>query len=321
MDIPPKTAATFLAEKQALLGVSWEEVYAKANADICKDKPYGDPGYWAEVYSYAGWHDPLVPLVAVLKEMLGAQNQAVLDLYESGDIYLFGVAQGESMQYTHNHWPGHRLFGFDSFKGLPKEDAKVTSAANWHEGSYSAATTLEKIVKESGGPEWAHVFPGFFNDTLVPGFVEKEGLRPAFYVDVDSDLYVSTYPVLDYLFSNRIIRVGTLIGYDDWWTVACRKFHSPFEDTCFISPLSNGEGLAHSHITARWGVRFRCVAGPCKPLASPFTYGTQCHLHNTFGPVFIVEAIGDFASPSTGFEFSSEQQIDFLRRFTFCNTC
>ena len=48
---------------------------------------------------------------------------------------------------------------------------------------------------------------------------------------------------------------------------------------CNISSLhrmESGEGLAHSHITAKFGVRFRCVAGPCKALPASFLYGVQC---------------------------------------------
>merc|ERR1712118_484750 len=101
-------------------------------------------------------------------------------------------------------FPSHRLFGFDSFKGLPQEDADKLKIGVWKEGNFLPAASLETIIQEAGGPEIAQVVPGFFNESLHSGLVAERNMGPAFYVEIDCDLYASTFPALDFLFSNNI---------------------------------------------------------------------------------------------------------------------
>ena len=84
------------------------------------------------------------------------------------------------------------------------------------------------------------VYAGWFKDTLDAQLVQKGVFKPAAYVDIDADLYSSTFEVLDFMFKNKLIRAGTLIGYDDWgdtdlWTA--------------------GESRAHKEIVAKYGAR------------------------------------------------------------------
>ena len=53
-------------------------------------------------------------------------------------------------------------------------------------------------------------------------------------------VFVSAFQVLDYMFGERLARVGTLIGYDDWWTLKCFN--------CTDDVLSSGEARAHHEI-------------------------------------------------------------------------
>ena len=57
---------------------------------------------------------------------------------------------------------------------------------------------------------------GFFNESLTPSLAVKLG-RAAI-IDVDSDIYISAYQALDWVFANRLAGVGTLVVYDDWYT-------------------------------------------------------------------------------------------------------
>lgn len=85
---------------------------------------------------------------------------------------------------------------------------------------------------------------------------------------------------------------------DDWWVVPCNKYRTS-RGSRVISPLHVGEGLAHLEVTRRFGVRFRCVAGSCSPTPLPVT---SCHVHNNWGPIFVVQAVGvPQGEESTGF--------------------
>ena len=76
-------------------------------------------------------------------------------------------------------------------------------------------------------------------------------------------LPASRTEALDWLFTNHLARAGTVIGYDDWWTIPCWNFRRT-RHRLISSPLLVGEGLAHAEIARRHGVVFRCIAGPCK---------------------------------------------------------
>jgi hypothetical protein len=106
------------------------------------------------------------------------------------------------------------------------------------------------------------------------------GMRPALYVDIDCDLYVSTYQALDWLFSSKLIVPGTLIGYDDW---------------CLTTLGTAGESRAHIEIARKYKVKFRCVVGGCSnKMLLP---GPKHNFHTMvssklLNPVFVVETIG-----------------------------
>jgi hypothetical protein len=84
------------------------------------------------------------------------------------------------------------------------------------------------------------VHPGWFDHTLRREDVENGTLRPAIDIDCDVDLYRSTRDALEFMFAHRLIRPGTLLGYDDWgdtelWTA--------------------GESRAHREVTDRYGAK------------------------------------------------------------------
>ena len=54
------------------------------------------------------------------------------------------------------------------------------------------------------------------------------------------------------------MQVGTVIGYDDYWDLACKHASPNIE--------KYGEARAHAEIAHRHQVAFRCVCGPCGPL-------------------------------------------------------
>lgn len=265
------------------------------------------------VYSMI-WHDVLPHVVVAMSKSVNVNN-GLAEVLANGSIYAFGVAQGHSMALLHAHFPQKQIYGFDSFEGLPSEDHNSSAIPGWREGLFGPRATEEQLIQSAGGPDIAHVIKGFFNDSLTPTVITDMRMGSAMYVDIDCDLHVSTYDALDWLFTNKIVRVGTLIGYDDWWTITCNKLHHQHAPA---SPLSVGEGLAHVEIAKKHDVQFHCVAGPCNAdFMLDSNSFTMCNLKNNWGPIFIVASIGE-GLHSNGFGFSRDQEEQFMKNNKVC---
>jgi hypothetical protein len=120
---------------------------------------------------------------------------------------------------------------------------------------------------------------GYYNESLTPELHQRLGMRPALFVDIDCDLYISTYQALDWLFTSKIIAPGTLVGYDDW---------------CLTKLGVAGESRAHDEIALKHKVTFRCVVGACSD--EMMLPGTKHNFHimrssKMLNPVFLVESI------------------------------
>lgn len=150
------------------------------------------------------------------------------------------------------------MFGFDSFEGLPEEKNDPYSHKDWFPGAFSArelfkTTNREEIIKrvfEVIGP-WDFdivLIPGFYDKVLEDNLVERYEMKPVSYIDIDCDIYTSTYLALDFMFRNRLVRKNTLIGYDDWGgTLETAK------------ETMGGESRAHKEIEEKYNVNFRLL--------------------------------------------------------------
>ena len=179
------------------------------------------------------------------------------------DVYEFGVFTGGSMLEIAGilgnlKLPISTFWGFDVFTGMPKELAEPIFQDDWdpdkkpdtfnavlHTGSAGPEQVAAKIEYDT-----QNVFNYLLSPTkarVIPGLVEQSlptltGLKPAFYVDFDMDIYSPTYAAFDYLMANKLIVPGTIIGYDDWGG-------TPDYET-----FGNGESRAHKEITEKYGL-------------------------------------------------------------------
>jgi len=177
------------------------------------------------------------------------------------DIYEFGVFSGESVKIFLEKVPEYcfdKIWGFDSFEGLPFCDAEPLHQEGWSEGNFdsrkftntdtpeAASKRIEEIVSND---KYKPVI-GFYNQTLTDDTVHNLGLKPACIIDVDVDIYSSAYTVLDFMFRNKLYKKGTLLMYDDWGG-------SVGWETC-----SSGESRAHRELTAKYNINtaeiYRC---------------------------------------------------------------
>lgn len=158
-------------------------------------------------------------------------------LKDKRQFYCFGVAHGSTveglvmgLQNRGMEIPFMHLF--DSFEGLPQEDPGIQVPAVWNVGAFSAPLPelKKKLAAMDMTDDRCTIHQGWFSETLRPELVEGGVFQPAAYVDIDADLYNSTMDVLDFMFEHRLIRPGTLIGYDDWgdtdlWTAGESRAH------------------------------------------------------------------------------------------------
>lgn len=164
-------------------------------------------------------------------------------------VYCFGCAGGSTVgtlkfAFDARGLPLPFLNLFDSFAGLPPEQPGVGTNSYWPEGAFAFGSERlrEKLHKVEITEDGFTIHGGFFRDSLTPERVTSGGLRPALYIDIDCDLYVSTYQALDFMFAHDLATTGTYIGYDDWG------------DT---REWTEGESRAHKEIAEKYGVQFK----------------------------------------------------------------
>jgi hypothetical protein len=137
-----------------------------------------------------------------------------------GDYLEFGVSHGSSLLYMYEttkklQLDSMRLFGFDSFEGLP-EEASTEDGGNWRPGDFYAKERNVRRFLTKSGVEWDRVklIKGWFKDTLRPSFIEQNKIENASILMIDCDLYSAAKEALD--FCVPLIRDKTIIFFDDW---------------------------------------------------------------------------------------------------------
>ena len=140
----------------------------------------------------------------------------------------YGVSSGSTLkraldkldQYNKKY---SKIYGFDSWEGLPDTINQEWFAFDWQPGSFSAKkmfgvkTTEEVLLKlrEIIGRDVVFV-SGWFKDTLTKECADNLKIGQAMYVNIDVDIYSSTMEVLKFCEKNRVIDKGTIFRFDDW---------------------------------------------------------------------------------------------------------
>lgn len=127
-----------------------------------------------------------------------------------GLILEFGVFSGETINIIANYFNDNKIYGFDSFEGLPED---------WN------GWALEKtFFKRNNMPlvqENVDLIKGWFNETL-PTFLNSHDTNISF-LHIDCDIYSSAKYVLTTL-QNKIIP-GTVIVFDEFFNFPNWKNH------------------------------------------------------------------------------------------------
>jgi hypothetical protein len=124
----------------------------------------------------------------------------------------FGVAGGRTVNFIARCIAPRRVYGFDSFRGLPEPWAPGYDVGHFACTPPAVADNVELII-------------GDFANTIAP-FLEMHHDNVAF-AHIDCDLYSSTRTVLEAL-APRIV-AGTVIVFDEFWIMP-RHERAAFED-------------------------------------------------------------------------------------------
>ena len=117
-----------------------------------------------------------------------------------GLVCEFGVATGKSINYLAKRLKAHKVYGFDSFQGLPE-----TWRANYAAGTFK--TSLPSVREN------VQLIPGLFQEALAPFLDAHPG--PALLLHLDADLYSSTKTVLEFM--RPRIGAGCILIFDEFF--------------------------------------------------------------------------------------------------------
>lgn len=172
-------------------------------------------------------------------------------------VYQFGVASGNTMvalmqAIKNNNGKLLKAYGFDSFLGLCKEKEGVEISPDWEEGAFNVVDELNQHHNVEATTDEAvqivtdrlnshgdiSIVKGWYSDLTEQTIVDYN-LKPADFLDIDCDLYISTIQALDFMFGNNLIAKDCIIRYDDW-----------------TSNNNVGENKAHNEIEKKYNVVF-----------------------------------------------------------------
>jgi hypothetical protein len=135
-----------------------------------------------------------------------------------GDYLEFGVCHGSSILLAHNimkdlNIKDSRLFGFDSFEGLPKE---TEAEGVWNEGDFYANIENVKKHLSKNNVDWDRLklIKGWYSKELFDKAKDEYNIKKASLIMIDCDIYFSTKLALD--FCQNIISDHCIIFFDDW---------------------------------------------------------------------------------------------------------
>lgn len=138
-----------------------------------------------------------------------------------GDYYEFGVFRGYTFLSAQKSCDAlgltdTRLWGFDSFQGLPPVEGVDKAEGEFFQGQFACGKAEVMANLSQHGMDWtrAELIEGFFSDSLTPGLKSRLPFRPASVVVLDCDLYSSTQEALAWMAD--LLAPDAVLLFDDW---------------------------------------------------------------------------------------------------------
>lgn len=130
-------------------------------------------------------------------------------LHREGEVLEFGVYKGGTIRALASIFNQQKIYGFDSFKGLPEpwfKQKAVKESKVKHKKGVFAVSRLPKV------PNNVELVKGFFDKSL-PEWLINNKIDKIKLLHIDSDLYSSAKFILTTL--NDYIVPGTVIIFDE----------------------------------------------------------------------------------------------------------
>jgi O-methyltransferase len=204
--------------------------------------------------------------LVVEKELQAVYQKALALLVERngrsniGDYLEFGVYNGTSMLCMYRalenlRLEDVRLFGFDSFEGLPP-DAGDTDGGVWRPGDFKSSFEFTQTVLSLSGINWGRLrlVKGWFSDTLNEDLVRNQLIEKASVVMIDCDLYTAAREALQ--FCRPLIKDETIFIFDDWHAYGLDG-RGMGEKRAFEEFMQNCPELSSSHLKGLSGYNNR----------------------------------------------------------------
>ena len=160
------------------------------------------------------------------KKLRSVYRQSLTRLIEKvgaagvGDYLEFGVHSCTSLLCMYRELEALnlrqvRLYGFDSFEGLPVSN-EPDDVGVWVPGAFSSDYEFAQQILEDERVDRSRVVltRGFFSETLTPDFPGRHQLSKVSVIMVDCDQYVGAREALT--FCRPLIKDHAVIVFDDW---------------------------------------------------------------------------------------------------------
>ncbi|MFC1763128.1 TylF/MycF/NovP-related O-methyltransferase [Planctomycetota bacterium] len=215
LDLLPKEKNTFLIKVLRELGVG--KLFSKYVDGLSYQKK--NDLYYTLINKYR-IPIALVPSRSLEEKYIESLNYLLKNSSpkDLGDYLEFGVFQGASMICMHKalkqlNLNQVRMFGFDSFEGLPDVD---DGEMRWTPGQFRSEYefTIDRLKQEEVDFDRTILTKGFFSDTWNKEFIEKHNIKKVSVIMLDCDLYSSSKEALDLCIP--LIRDEAIIVFDDW---------------------------------------------------------------------------------------------------------
>jgi hypothetical protein len=144
-----------------------------------------------------------IPLTSDAEVLKFASEHAALE----GFFIELGVCTGKTINFIAALNPHKKIYGFDSFEGLPEDWIRADKVIPAGTFGYKNPAILPPVLDN------VELIRGWFSDTLPVFTKGHDPILPIALLHIDADIYSSTATALEIL-SDRI-RPGTILVFDE----------------------------------------------------------------------------------------------------------